>query len=317
MQALVIDDGIYFDNEYARPEVKPGEVLIKTTLAGICATDLELIQGYANFNGVPGHEFVGVVVESDNPGLIGQRVVGEINCPCNSCPTCHRGDTNHCPNRSALGIRHKSGVFAEYFTLPQANLHIVPAGISDKQAVFTEPLAAALEILDQVHIAPGDSVVVLGDGRLGILIAQVLALTGCNLVVVGRHPSKWGLLLKKSIKVCLADDLPVGYLAKVVVECSGSSGGFAQARKLVRPRGCLVLKSTFNSESLVDLSSFVVDEISIIGSRCGPFGAALRLLASGLVEVEEMIGGEFSLEKGVDGFKKAKEKGIVKILLRP
>ncbi|MBF0445947.1 MAG: alcohol dehydrogenase catalytic domain-containing protein [Magnetococcales bacterium] len=317
MQALVIDNGVHFDSGFARPVIKPGEALIKTVLAGICATDLELLHGYANFQGVPGHEFVGVVEVADNPSLIGQRVVGEINCPCKSCATCLRGDTNHCPNRLALGIRHKNGVFADYFTLPQANLHIVPAGISDRQAVFTEPLAAALEILEQVHIAPGDTVVVLGDGRLGILIAQVLALTGCDLVVVGRHPSKWGLLLNKSIKVCLAKDLEEGYLAKVVVECSGSSGGFTQARKLVQPKGYLVLKSTFNSDTLVDLSSLVVDEISVIGSRCGPFSTALRLLASGNVEVEEMIGGEFHLKNGVEAFKKAKEKGVVKILLKP
>ncbi|MBF0196056.1 MAG: alcohol dehydrogenase catalytic domain-containing protein [Magnetococcales bacterium] len=317
MQALVIDDGIYFDGGYAKPEIKPGEALIKTTLAGICATDLGLLQGYASFSGVPGHEFVGIVVEADNKKIIGQRVVGEINCPCNSCAVCHRGDYNHCPNREALGIRHKNGVFAQYFTLPQANLHIVPSSISDKQAVFTEPLAAALEIIEQIHIAPKDPVLVLGDGRLGILIAQVLALTGCDLVVVGRHPSKWGLLLNKSIKVCLAEDLEEGYSAKVVVDCSGSSQGFNQARKLVRARGSLVLKSTFNSDSLVDLSSLVVDEISVIGSRCGPFGAALRLLASGLVEVEDMICGEFPLEKGVEAMKKAKEKGVLKVLLRP
>ncbi|MBF0382113.1 MAG: alcohol dehydrogenase catalytic domain-containing protein [Magnetococcales bacterium] len=317
MQALVIDNGVHFEQNHKKPVIKPGEALIKTSLAGICATDLELLQGYAGFTGIPGHEFVGVVEDADNKALIGKRVVGEINCPCNNCATCKRGDHNHCPNRLALGIRNKNGVFADYFTLPQSNLHIVPDSITDQQAVFTEPLAAALEILEQVHIGPADPVLVLGDGRLGILIAQVLALTGCDLVVVGRHPSKWNILNKKSIKTCLAKDLPEGYQAKVVVECSGSSNGFSQARDLVRPKGYLVLKSTFKSKTEVDLSSLVVDEINITGSRCGPFSPALRLLQAGLIEVEEMISGEHPLNRGVEAFKKAQEKGVLKILLRP
>jgi alcohol dehydrogenase len=317
MHALVIEEGIHFAEEYQKPTRNPGEALIKTSLAGICATDLELLKGYADFHGIPGHEFVGVVEQADDPTMIGQRVVGEINCPCKSCPTCRRGDKNHCPQRSALGIRHKNGVFADYFTLPQANLHPVPANINDRQAVFTEPLAAALEIIQQLPIKADDSVAVLGDGRLGTLIAQVLALTGCDLTVIGRHPEQWGLLEKKAIRVCLAQQLPKGFSAKIVVECTGRSTGFDQARQLVQPRGYLVLKSTYNSRVPVDLSALVVDEITLIGSRCGPFPEALRLLSQGLVEVEAMIEAEFPLQKGREAFAMAQQKGGRKILIKP
>jgi alcohol dehydrogenase len=317
MQALIIDKNLRFDAKHSKPLPDLGEALIKTSLAGICATDLALLKGYAGFSGIPGHEFVGVVELADDPSLIGQRVVGEINSPCRSCPTCNRGDFNHCPQRSALGIRNKNGVFADYFTLPQTNLHLVPKALSDQQAVFTEPLAAALEILQQIKIGPNDSVAVLGDGRLGILIAQVLALTGCDLTVIGRHKSKWATLTKKAIRVSLADQLPENYSAKVVVECTGQNQGFAQARKFVQPRGYLVIKSTFNGNTMVDLSALVVDEITVIGSRCGPFKEALKLLAAGSVEVEPLIDAEFPLKDGVAAFKMAQEKGRMKILIRP
>ncbi|MBF0358366.1 MAG: alcohol dehydrogenase catalytic domain-containing protein [Magnetococcales bacterium] len=316
MQALVINKGIHFDGKYPQPLPKPGEAVIKTLLGGICATDIELLKGYADFNGVAGHEFVGIVEQADNPALIGKRVVGEINTPCNSCPTCNRGDGNHCPNRLALGIRMQNGVFAERFTLSQANLHLVPDSLSDRQALFTEPLAAALEILSQIHIGPKDSVAILGDGKLGLLIAQVLALTGCDLLLIGRHPERLKLLTRQTVKACSTDQLPKGYSAKIVVECTGNSRGFAQARKLVQPRGCLVLKSSYSENCLVDLSSMVVDEITLIGSRCGPFAAALRLLESGLIETEPLIEAEFSLNQGVEAFETAQQKGTMKVLLR-
>ena len=317
MYALVIEDGVRLEKDYPPPLLKPGEALIRTSLAGICATDLEILQGYAGFQGIPGHEFVGIVERADDIALVGQRVVGEINGPCRSCPTCQRGDGNHCPHRFALGIRYKDGVFAENFTLPQVNLHRVPKGLSDRQAVFTEPLAAALEILQQRSIGPNDTVAVLGDGRLALLIAQVLALTGCDLTVIGRHPAKWAVLENRSIRVYTEDQLPRGYSAKIVVEATGRKEGFAHARELVRPRGTLVIKSTFKEPVLVDLSALVVDEITLIGSRCGPFQAALRLLASGLIEVEPLIEAEFALENGVEAFAMAREKGRMKVLLRP
>ncbi|MBF0455618.1 MAG: alcohol dehydrogenase catalytic domain-containing protein [Magnetococcales bacterium] len=317
MQALVIDHGIRLDNDHPLPKRQAGEVLIQTTLAGICATDLALLQGYAHFQGVPGHEFVGVVQQADDPSLIGQRVVGEINAPCGTCPTCHRGDGNHCPKRTALGIRGRNGTFADYFTLPRANLHLVPKGVSDQAAVFTEPLAAALEILEQHPIQSGDSVAVVGDGRLGILIAQVLALTGCQLTVIGRHPEKWHLLKKKAIPVTLAHQLPAAFSARVVVECSGRVEGFVQARKWVQPRGYLIVKSTYTQQPPVDLTALVVDEVTLVGSRCGPFSKALALLEQGLIEVEPLIEREFSLDEGVLAFQMAQEKGRLKVLLRP
>jgi alcohol dehydrogenase len=316
MQALVINKGIHFDGRYPQPIAKPGEAVIKTVLGGICATDVELLNGYAGFHGVVGHEFVGIVEQADNPDLIGKRVVGEINSPCNSCPTCNRGDGNHCPKRLALGIRKQDGVFADRFTLSQANLHLVPESITDRQALFTEPLAAALEILSQIHIGPGDSVAILGDGKLGLLIAQVLALTGCDLLLIGRHQERLNLLTKNTVKGCGTEQLPEGYSAKIVVECTGNSSGFAQARKLVQPRGYLVLKSSYSEDCLVDLSSLVVDEITLIGSRCGPFAAALRLLEAGLIETEPLIEAEFPLNRGVEAFGVAQQKGKMKVLLR-
>ena len=317
MQALVLGNGIGFDAEYETPRPGPGEALIKTSLAGICATDLELVKGYAGFSGIPGHEFVGVVVQAHDSSRIGQRVVGDINCPCGSCPTCKRGDGNHCPDRTALGIRGKDGAFADYFTLPVANLRPVPKSLDDRAAVFAEPLAAALEITRQVHIKPDDEVAVLGDGRLGLLAVQALALTGCELTLIGRHPEKWALLKEKPIRACRAEELPEGFTARVVVDCTGNESGFSQARKLVRPRGFLVMKSTFAGQTRITPSSLVVDEITMIGSRCGPLTAALRLLASGLIEVEPLIEAEFALEKGEEAFKLAAKKGSLKVLLRP
>lgn len=303
-------------HDYALPQPPQGEVLIRTILAGICNTDLEIVQGYAGFQGVLGHEFVGLVEQAEDPALVGQRIVGEINTPCGVCPTCRAGRPTHCPERTALGIRGRDGVLAESFCLPAHNLHLVPEGIPDETAVFTEPLAAACEILQQVHVRPTDRVVVLGDGKLGLLVAQVLALTGCDLKVVGRHREKLAILAKRAIATQLGDEEPVGS-ADLVVECTGRVAGFQSARRMLRPRGTLVLKSTYHGLVQADLSGVVVDEVQIVGSRCGPFPAALRLLAKGLVNVTSLIEAEYPLDKALAAFEHAGRRGTLKVLVRP
>ena len=315
MRALLCDEGLRFDPAYPDPEPAPGEALVRVTLAGICNTDLELIKGYMGFRGVLGHEFVGIVEASPDPALLGQRVVGEINAYCGECPTCRAGRPTHCPHRTTLGIFGRDGAFADFLTLPARNLHVVPETVSDRVAVFTEPLAAALEILEQVAVRPTDRVVVLGDGKLGLLVAQVLALTGCDLVAVGRHERKLDILRRRGIAVRLADDLSALGEADIVVECTGNPDGFAAARRLLRPRGTLVLKSTYHGLASVDLTGLVVDEITLVGSRCGPFAPALRLLASGLVEVEPLIDAVYPLDEGLAAFERAATRGTLKVLL--
>jgi threonine dehydrogenase-like Zn-dependent dehydrogenase len=284
--------------------------------AGICNTDLEITRGYLGFHGVLGHEFVGLVEECAEPRLLGQRVVGEINCYCGVCPTCLEGRPTHCPERTTLGIAGRHGAMAEYCLLPLRNLHRVPDNVSDGQAVFVEPLAAALEILEQVHVLPTQRVVVLGDGKLGLLVAQVLRLTGCDLLAVGRHADKLALLKPLGIATRLATEIS-DTQADVVVDCSGHPDGFALARGIVKPRGTLVLKSTFFGQNEVNMTSIVVDEVSIVGSRCGPFAPALRLLASQLVDVESLIAATYPLGEALAAFERARSRGSLKVLLRP
>ena len=303
-------------HDHAVPQPAPGEVQIRTTLAGLCNTDLEIVRGYAGFQGVLGHEFVGVVDQAEDPALVGQRVVGEINAPCGVCPTCRAGRSPHCPERTALGIRGCDGVMAESFCLPASNLHLVPEGIPDEVAVFTEPLAAACEVLQQVHVRPTDRVVVLGDGKLGLLVAQVLALTGCDLTVIGRHREKLALVAKRGIATQQADKELAGS-ADLVVECTGRAEGFQAARRMLRPRGTLVLKSTYHGLVQADLAQVVVDEVRIVGSRCGPFSAALRLLAQGLVDVTSLIEAEYPLDEALAAFDHAGRRGALKVLVRP
>jgi threonine dehydrogenase-like Zn-dependent dehydrogenase len=316
MRALVYDGRLRLVEDYPRPVPPPGEALVRVQLAGICNTDLEIVRGYMGFQGVLGHEFVGVVEEGADESLIGQRVVGEINCYCGECPTCRAGAPTHCPHRTTLGIGGRDGAFADYLSLPVANLHPVPEAISDEAAVFVEPLAAALEILEQVQIKPTDRVVVLGDGKLGLLVAQVLGLTGCDLAVGGRHEEKLAILQRRGIDARLADELPPDK-ADVVVECTGHPSGFAAARGLVRPRGTLVLKSTFHGNIEVNLSMLVVDEITLIGSRCGPFAPALRLLERGLVDVESLISATYPLDEGLAAFEQVQKRRMLKVLLTP
>jgi alcohol dehydrogenase len=284
-------------------------------LAGICNTDVEIVRGYMGYRGVLGHEFVGVVEQAEAaPDLVGQRVVGEINAYCGECVTCRRGDPTQCPHRTTLGIDRRDGTMADYFTLPSKLLYPVPANVPDAWAVFTEPLAAACQILEQVHVRPTDRVIVLGDGKLGLLIAQVLQLTGCDLLAIGRHPGKLDILKKRGIPVRLAGEA-VAPGADIVVEATGSAEGFATARALVRPRGKLALKSTFHGDMSLNLSMVVVDEITLVGSRCGPFPAALRLLEQRLVEVEPLIQATYTLDEGLAAFERAVAPGVLKVLL--
>ena len=300
----------------ADPLPAAGEVRVRTTLAGICNTDLGIVQGYAGFEGVLGHEFVGVVDQAEDPGLVGRRVVGEINCGCGVCELCLADRATHCPERTALGIRGRDGTLAELFCLPERNLHMVPAGMPDKVAVFTEPLAAACQVLEQVHVRPSDRAIVLGDGKLGLLVAQVLALTGCDLTAVGHHEEKLAILAARGIPTQVGDNGLPGR-ADLVVECTGRAEGFEAGRRLVRPGGTLVLKSTYHDRVQVDLSGLVVDEIQVTGSRCGPFAAALRQLEWGRVDVIPLIEAEYPLEEALTAMEHAGRRGALKVLVRP
>ena len=295
---------------------KPDEALIKIRKAGICSTDLELIKGYYPYTGVLGHEFVGEVVKAQEDAWIGQRVVGDINVVCNQCEQCLHGRPTHCEHRTVLGIVNRDGTFAEFTCLPVANLHRVPDSVPDEMAVFTEPLAAALEIQDQINIKPTDRVLLVGAGRLGQLIAQTLALTGCDLRVVARHAHQQNLLKARGIKIISEEDvITQSWRWDVVVEATGSPSGFAVARKAIRPRGTLVMKSTYKGEMSLNFSSIVVDEINLIGSRCGPFEPALRLMETHEVDPTVLIAHEFKLEEALKAFEQAAEAGVLKVLV--
>ena len=303
-----------FRDDIPIPVPLEGEALIRVLLAGICSTDLELMRGYYPYAGIPGHEFVGDVVAASDSNWEGARVVGEINAACGECQTCRAGRPTHCERRTVLGIANRNGAFAEYLTLPVENLHRVPASLPDEIAVFTEPLAAALEIQEQVQIAPTDRVLIIGAGALGQLIARTLALTGCDLQVVARHEYQRAALAACHIATISENDIIAGKM-DVVVDAAGSPGGFELARQVVRPRGTIVLKSTYAGDLRVNFSSIVVDEITLIGSRCGPFGPALRLLESGLVNPLPLITARYPLSDDDSAFKRAAQPGGFKILL--
>jgi len=322
MRALVFDSQpgdrprLHLVRGRAMPTPPHGEVRIRTVLAGICNTDIEILRGYHGFEGVLGHEFVGVVDQAEDRSLVGRRVVGEISASCRVCPTCRAGQYTHCPTRTTLGILNRDGVLADYFCLPVPNLHLVPDNVPDEAAAFTEPLAAACQVLEQVHLRPTDRVIVLGDGKLGLLIAQVVALSGCDLTAVGRHPEKLAILSDRGIATQL-DGSDVRGGADVVVECTGQPAGYRRARELLRPRGTLVLKSTYHGLVEADLSRLVVDEIQVVGSRCGPFPPAIRLLSQGLVDVLPLIEAEYSLDEGMAACEHAQRRGTLKVLVRP
>ncbi|WP_413173107.1 MDR/zinc-dependent alcohol dehydrogenase-like family protein [Anabaena azotica] len=295
------------------PEPPPGEALVRVLRAGICNTDLELLRGYYPYKGILGHEFVGVV-EQGSEQLINKRVVGEINAVCGYCRFCRSGKPSHCENRTVLGIVNRNGAFAEYLCLPVKNLHPVPENVSTEAATFTEPIAAALEIQEQVKLSKDDRVLVVGDGKLGQLVAQTIALTGCDLLVVGRHREKLVNLEVRGIKTGLSDAV-TDRTFDISVECTGNPEGFSTARRALRSRGTLVLKSTYAGNLSLDASSLVVDEITLIGSRCGPFTPALELLATKQVDVESLIHARYPLNEGLAAFEKAQTKGVLKVLL--
>lgn len=316
MKALVLEaDRLRFDLNHPQPEPAAGEALVRVTLAGICATDLEIARGYMGFAGVPGHEFVGVVTAAADARLVGLRVVGEINCGCGECDFCAGGLGRHCPDRSVLGILGRAGAFAEYLVLPADNLHPIPDGVSDEAAVFVEPLAAAFEILEQVDIGNGRSVCVLGDGRLGLLTAQVLSLHTSSLLAVGRHSGKLSLLAERGIATTTAT--PAANRFDIVVDCTGAAAGLAEAMALVKPRGTVVLKTTVAGERPLDVNQLVIDEVTIVGSRCGPFAPAIAALAEKRVAVEPLISRVFPLEEGAKAFDYARTEGVIKVLLKP
>ncbi len=288
---------------------------VRVQLAGVCNTDLEIAKGYMGFQGILGHEFVGVVEEGPADWR-GQRVVGEINFACGACESCRAGLGRHCPTRKVMGILEADGAFAEILEVPIANLHKVPEGVSERAAVFAEPLAAAFEILEQVEVDPNGHCVVLGDGKLGLLVAQVLATTGAHVLAVGRHPEKLALLTPAGVETCLDSDFkPEATSADLVVEATGSSRGFEQALQTTRPRGTLVLKSTVAERPALDLAPLVINEIQVVGSRCGPFEPALKALAEGSIRTESMVSDVYGLEKAAQGLERASEPGVLKVLL--
>ncbi|WP_420631276.1 MDR/zinc-dependent alcohol dehydrogenase-like family protein [Candidatus Leptofilum sp.] len=303
--------------DYPKPTPQPDEAMIRVALAGICSTDLEIVEGFVSgYAGVPGHEFVGVVEEAADEDWVGKRVVASINIGCQTCDICQRHGPAHCASRQALGIHSKDGAFAEYVTVPIRNLHAVPDNVTDEQAVFTEPLAAALKIRDQVKIRPSQKTAVVGPGRLGLLVAQVLQLAGGDVTVLGRRhtslelPASWGMATG------LTTDFADNSFA-LVVEVTGNNAGFAQAIRLVRPMGAIVLKSTFAAENQLNMTKIVVSEIEVIGSRCGSFAPALRLLARNQIHTKPLIMAEYALADGVAAFEKAAQPGVLKVLVRP
>jgi alcohol dehydrogenase len=301
--------------EVERPVRGAGEALVRVRMAGICSTDLEIARGYMNFFGTLGHEFVGEVIEAETKGLVGARVAGEINLSCGGCEFCSRGLGRHCPTRTVLGIAGKDGCFSEYVTLPERNLHRVPERVSDSLACFIEPVAACFEVLEQVRISPRDRIVVLGDGKLGQLLAMVLVDQGFAPTLVGKHPEKLARASARGIATAPPEELEPKSCG-VVIEATGSASGMQRAIELVRPRGTLVLKSTYHGQLSLDASPLVIDEITLVGSRCGPFQPAIASLSSGDLPAESLVDAIFSLAEASAAFEKAGLQNTLKVQLR-
>ncbi len=304
-----------FDKNYLKPN--SDEVLVKVDLAGICGTDLEIIQGYMKYNGILGHEFVGTVEKSDNSKLVGKRVVGEINAGCGKCNSCEKGLERHCPNRTVLGILKRNGAFAEFLSLPEKNLHVIPDSITDKQAVFIEPLAAAFEINEQISLQPQWNVAVVGDGKLAQLIIQVLKLTCSNITCFGKHKSKLEGLVNGGTKIKIGIASMDEQSFDLVIEATGNNSGFSDSMKLIKPRGTVVLKSTIASKKNLDLTPTVVNEITLIGSRCGLFKPAIDALANGIISVDSMADAVFPLNEFSKAIEHAKKPDTMKVFLKP
>ena len=314
MIALRFDGRVELCRDAAEPRAGPDEALLAVRVAGICRTDLEIAKGYMGFSGVMGHEFVGTVLDGPEPWR-GKRVVAEINCACTECDACKSALANHCPRRTVLGIDGRDGVFAERVAVPVRNLHEVPEAISDEQAVFVEPLAAAFQIIRQVPPAPGHSAVVLGDGRLGQLAARVLTGRVGKLLLVGRHAAKLAVAGRAGIATAAAADFAPDGTADVVVDATGSVSGFELAMRTVRPRGTIVLKSTFAAESGMNLAPLVIDEITVVGSRCGPFEDAIRALSGGEIDLSGLVSRRFALADAVAALDAARCPSNIKVLI--
>jgi threonine dehydrogenase-like Zn-dependent dehydrogenase len=316
MKALKFENNSLRLAAVERPRI-PGEALVRVVKSGICSTDLEIVRGYAGFEGTIGHEFAGVVEESPGaPEWKGKRVVGEINAGCGECLLCKAGDSRHCERRTVLGIKGRDGAHAEFLNLPHSNLLEIPENVSNDAAVFTEPLAAALGITEQIDVLPETRLAVIGDGKLGLLCALSLGLFTSNAVIIGKHREKLAIAKRRGVEsILLEAAAKMNRSFDVVVEASGSESGFATALDLVRPRGKIVLKSTFHGMPKWEAWRVVVDEISVVGSRCGRFAPALELLAAGKINVEDLIADEYPLSKGVDAVRRAGEKGALKVLL--
>jgi threonine dehydrogenase-like Zn-dependent dehydrogenase len=314
MSAVLFDGRLAVRRDVPIPARQPGEALIQMRMAGICGTDIEVMRGYKGFKGTLGHEFVGVVVDAESADLVGRRVCGEINVWCGTCRYCAMAMPTHCERRGVIGILGLDGCFAEYLTLPERNLHVVPDSLSDREAVFAEPLAAAFQIAEQVSMDEVGSTVILGDGRLGALSALALQSLGLDPLVVGKHRSKLQLLHRCGVRTCeLTGELPED--VDLVVEATGSSSGLDTALRMTRPRGTVVLKSTVAGESTVDMSLAVVRELTVVGSRCGPFAVALKAMAERRVNVLPLITDSFPLSDGVHALQRAEEKDAIKVLL--
>jgi 2-desacetyl-2-hydroxyethyl bacteriochlorophyllide A dehydrogenase len=313
MLAVYLHQGRIEVRRVPRPRRRKGFALIRLITAGICNTDLELERGYYGFSGVPGHEFVGEVVEAGTPALVGRRVTGEINLPCRRCAWCRRGLGRHCPRRTVLGIVRHPGAFAEFLTLPEANLHLLPDRLDTEVAVFAEPVAAACEILDQVKIPRGAAVAVLGDGKLGLLVAQVLAAHGAAVHLFGRHREKMRIAEAVGVRTELAGKHRAKFAC--VVEATGSAEGLQQAVGMTESRGTVVMKSTVHGAVAIDMAPAIVNEITLVGSRCGRFEPALKLLSAGKLRVREMIALRMPLIQAEEAFAVAGRKGTLKVLL--
>jgi threonine dehydrogenase-like Zn-dependent dehydrogenase len=315
VRALVFDQSLSFQPRHRDPVEADGDTLLRVRQAGICATDLEITKGYMGYRGVLGHEFVADVISSPDKDLVGQRVAGEINVVCGRCDLCLSGLSTHCRARSVLGILNHDGAFAEFVRLPAMNLHALPKTIDDDQAVFIEPLAAAFQVLKQIKLDGRKWVTVLGDGRLGLLVAQVLRNAGCPVRVIGKHPEKLAMCEKWQIRSRPVDEITPRHDQDVVVDCTGSAAGFEMAMQIVRPRGTIVLKSTFAAGKPLNLAPLVIDEINVVGSRCGPFREAIRALAEKQIDVASLITRRMKIEQGVEAMELAGRPGVLKVIL--
>lgn len=320
MKAIVFDENLKLDKNYEKPVPQKGEALIKVSLAGICNTDFEITKGYMGYKGILGHEFVGVVEEinDEDKSLLGKRVVAEISYGCHKpdCEWCNQGLVRHCPDRHTIGIWKKDGCFAEYITLPLEVLFEVPENVSNEQVVFVEPLAAACEILEQLHIQPIQKVLVQGDGKLGLTTALTLNAFNYDVTLVGKHQNKLDIAKAQGVKTILLDDLDVKPEWEVVVEATGSISGFETAMALTKPRGTLVLKSTVAGSKEFNLAPIVINEITVLGSRCGQFKPALRLLENNRIDFKSFISGIYSVDDAIEAFEKNKNKDTLKVLIK-